>query len=969
MSATMLAAGRSVVWQAVFLGFVLGIPACSGGGGSGGGDAAIALVDLQFPDPSGQSGGNPAQSPEQASLVQQAVFVFDGAPDPGSVSAQSLQVKDAANFPVDGDYRLQGNRVTFTPRLPTRPLVMIDEESFDTGGCALSPNQSYFVEVVVGTTSSIKNLRAIEPALAAKYPHPSTSLGVLAGFDTTNDPELFFTGLDVAALDVVSVTPADGTLNFAPHLKSDPGSLFGENRPIDLFINGPIDPSVDNVSDARFRLIDLDDPGEPKGLSLGVDVTILENGPDGCSVRLAPHGILAFGHMLLVEAPATLRHLSDSISPPGDDSRVVAVIKVEEGPQEEVSDRVVQPFDDRSLYDDAASRSLLGTLPAQWDENDQDLLQAAVSFPGTGELGRFIPADLGDPRIIRFDTAVQRMPLFDGSTPDAAPGTVYGGVFHFTDVIIPNDIIIQAVGANPLIFTATGRVEISGTIDLRGENGTSDSSYDSAVLPIPGGHPGPGGGRGGDSHPTVFYPPDSFSLMSQISPTKGADGQAPSVNEAYTGPLSGGVGGLTLISDDPGKSNPEIDCNEFGGEEAGRGAHGGGGTFLALGIRGFKGGGNMNPQPDCTWDDLGTYEPPGGKGGPSPFRDGNRNNNFIGVNGDLKFVQGGQGGGGGGSKNEGYYCGFKLPWGRNEFNYAFPDTTGDARGGGGGGSGGALGIEALGAVLIKASARFYMTGGVGGGGEVLGGSSWGGGGGGGSGGALIVRSADGIHVLDGARFELLGGFGNISYKSGSGGNGILQLQVPFGQTAVVDDQDLSGFVPPEAWVDTDNQLNPVEFSPRSNAVSQWIDLGRVIARPPDGANPRFEFNGTDAKGAVITDFDGFINEPHTKPFEIHYLGQIDPLTRDYYEGEEPRANWIPPKAEIFIEFQAADAIAEGSKEVDPETITNWNASITVADGRQFVRFRVTFDLTANGGQISSRIRRPVFKNLELGFQF
>jgi hypothetical protein len=175
--------------------------------------------------------------------------------------------------------------------------------------------------------------------------------------------------------------------------------------------------------------------------------------------------------------------------------------------------------------------------------------------------------------------------------------------------------------------------------------------------------------------------------------------------------------------------------------------------------------------------------------------------------------------------------------------------------------------------------------------------------------------------------------------------------------------------PPSSWTDPSNERNPVDFSPRSQGVSKWIDLGRVIAQSPEGTFPRFTFSGTDVDGSVITDPEGYILDPDHQPFVVHYLGQLDQRTKEYFPGEEPRANWIPPETEVYIEFQAADAVVEGSKEVDPASLSLWSPSIEVADGRQFVRFRVTFDLTHNGGEVNNRTRRPIMKDLRLLYRF
>jgi hypothetical protein len=374
----------------------------------------------------------------------------------------------------------------------------------------------------------------------------------------------------------------------------------------------------------------------------------------------------------------------------------------------------------------------------------------------------------------------------------------------------------------------------------------------------------------------------------------------------------------------------------------------------------------MIPEVDGSYTDSGVRTIPGGRPGPTRFADNDLLNDFIGPTGELTEVAGGQGGGGGGSRLEGYYCGFAFPWGHNEVHSGWPDTTADSRGGGGGGGGGALVLRALGSIEILPGAKLLAEGGVGGGGETVGDSNYGGGGGGGSGGAVILQSATSIDVADTAELNVSGGFGDLTGPRGTGGDGLVQLQVPAGDLAQVSG---SPVLPATSWVDPGNVLNTSEFSPVSVAVSRWFDFGRTLERPPAGTNPVLAFTGTDKHGRIATDANGWVEDADQKPFRVDYLGLRDPITDQYLSGEEPRSNWIPPSAEVIIEFEAADAIAPGSREVDPQSLSEWSATPSIANGRQFVRLRVSFNVARNGELLSATTRRPVLQNLTLSFQF
>jgi hypothetical protein len=194
--------------------------------------------------------------------------------------------------------------------------------------------------------------------------------------------------------------------------------------------------------------------------------------------------------------------------------------------------------------------------------------------------------------------------------------------------------------------------------------------------------------------------------------------------------------------------------------------------------------------------------------------------------------------------------------------------------------------------------------------------------------------------------------------------------VPAGQTANVV-APTNSLKPKSSWIDPTNTLNPVEFTPVSVALSKWYDMGRVIARPPANTNPIFAFSGLDAQGLVDVDANGNVVAPDTSDIIVGYLGQRDPFTnyKQYKKGEEPRGNFVPTNATIKVEFQGANAIVDGSKEVDPGSFTSWSTSPSIADAHQFLRWRVTFDITADGSQLSPTTRLPSVQRLQVHSDF
>ena len=63
------------------------------------------------------------------------------------------------------------------------------------------------------------------------------------------------------------------------------------------------------------------------------------------------------------------------------------------------------------------------------------------------------------------------------------------------------------------------------------------------------------------------------------------------------------------------------------------------------------------------------------------------------------------------------------------------------------------------------------------------------------------------------------------------------------------------------------------------------------------------------------------------------------------------------------------ALAEGSKEVDPDSFTDWGADPVAFAGYQFLRYRITFDIAADGSDLEPDSRRPVVNSIRILSEF
>jgi len=528
----------------------------------------------------------------------------------------------------------------------------------------------------------------------------------------------------------------------------------------------------------------LDDPSplniESSLVELGTKADLVENSYHGSKVVLTPSGLLPFGERIEFLVRRGLDNISfgstaneegtteQEVRRIAAEADLIATFTTFDPGAQPVDDLFFEDFLDKKWEGNAMHE---GFAPANWAVLDVDEeppeyshLLATYGLSGEGNLGDFKP--LGVYPTVLLDTDYQSFPLFDGSTPGVKKTTVIkGGVFHFRDIIIPEGVEVKGLGSNPLVLTATGRVEIAGMINCTGSNGSNDVTFNSAFVPVPGGLGGPGGGRGGMSQPPK---PDDFQLLTDLrSPKAGETGWG------YSNLRQNGGGGGEC-----GAKGTDVEYGSSKADPDSRGAGGGGGSFYQPGSYGYFGYGIYAADPEdparyvkrdewffddgapASWPDQGhrfdTTDPQGGAAGEAVFKDEESDNDFIGQGGEVDFLHGGQGGGGGGSRLDSMNpatISMAASW--------FPPldrSAYDAKGGGGGGGGGALGIYALGEIVITSTGSIMARGGDGGGGEVIGHSNFGGGGGGGSGGAVILDSAEKIAIRQDAVIDVSGGW-------------------------------------------------------------------------------------------------------------------------------------------------------------------------------------------------------------------
>lgn len=807
-------------------------------------DGGITLKAIRFPK--GLTGTSGSKAPPlEAPLSQVIVFEFTGKPKIGPGIAEGLRIRVAASNTAGqqvgslafGTYRVSGNKIIFTPRLPTGAVTASFSTTTNVGANSslpgMLPATTYEISVPIGAPNSVRNLSKI-----------GKGVGLPLTFETTAIALNYFGNAKKEPVKVKKnkTRPKAGAKGIHPNVFQDPASLFNtinSNRrpPFKLVFNGPVSPSAENINSDRIRLRAIAEPnGAAEDRAVGSVKVLTKNNENRAELLVYPSGLLPLGHTIVLEISKEFESLAGFAKEGGAVYQELATYEIAHDPRpgSAVDDFLYEDFDSSLKQDVSIAAS--GHQLASWDAVNSDTLKASHGFGGDGSLGRFLPNPDPADQVIYIDTDFQPLPLFNGATPDAPPGTVVvGGVFNFTDFHLPANTTLIARGDRPLIITATGNILIEGVVDLDGQPGKNDDAFDAAIVPMPGGTAGAGGGKGGDAHP-LYFPPGAKNLRYIQTPQFAQSGFGP----GNQGPGGGGGGQCGCTYPWPPFGGTPPNCGNYQPIGNGsRGSGGGGGSMANFmpdagtaeptdplsGRRGAIGAGNhlpvlfdagspIPPDPDAylatpgnptnavarenpnmtfqeayeaglvydagnnmivtaTWPST-TKILMFGAAGPKLFVDENPDNDFIGPGGEVQEIRGGQGGGGGGTRTEGLSQECKDAI----FTFGgYPFAVLDARGGGGGGAGGSAMFQALGIVEMRGSnAKILASGGLGGGGEGTGGSNRGGAGGGGSGGAVILQSA--INVIaddDDLPFifiDVSAGCGRDAAKLSTGGKGV-----------------------------------------------------------------------------------------------------------------------------------------------------------------------------------------------------
>ncbi len=736
------------------------VTGCGGGGGGGSdpqyGAKALAVVDIDLDQRDGVSLNQPL-------TIEFSDFVL-----PTTIRPDTVQIRLGPRYGIQsfGEFKVQGNLVTFYPRLPTKA---------DLSDSGFQPDSQYRVTVV--GYPKVNHVAAY-----TGRPLTRTSVGSFATAADT-DPDVFTvdTYKDFPPIPTVRFTNPSDVIPQSPWTTAG-GAV---NVPTDatiaiVFYRVPLLPSTVTSSNVTLTMIErfgaaLVPPRPIQG------TPILVQSFDSVSINYVPTFPLADQARYVLRMENRISDLTGNYDL-ADNAKRTALRTLADGGTdpllnafvngtgawaglphpEEVDPRTFLIFTtrDEPIKDTTYYLNFDGSDRDQNGGNGLDPNNTTASFNiavpgavaatftaagGTGVLGDFIPVA--------------------NTTLNTNASTIVNGIFNFRQITINANITVTVSGTLPITLNSLRDVTVSGILGATGGVGDqAEQNYQTSSMPLANGGAGNAGGGKGGANAYATY----------TLPNRGDTGDP--------GPNGGGGGGQ-------GGQQPNSTVYRFGGG-------GGGGSHQYAGNT----GGNGSYPSYSTWNGTGGVG--GATGGIQPSSPATEN-------GNLFYSKGVGGGGGGAGGNSGY-----TPQGWN---------NGGAGGGGGGG-----GILVKSAGNIRVDGRIIAKGGVGGSSGNY--YYYGGAGGGGGGGAIALYANDTLDIRNSTLDTSGGAGGApYSYgwggAGGKGGGGYVQLEALNTTTKIVGATGAgAASILPDYYTAAFNPIGSSSDAP-SLFTSTWFNMG------------------------------------------------------------------------------------------------------------------------------------------------
>lgn len=408
---------------------------------------------------------------------------FNHPVDPTSINFGSIQIRAENNgmssTPVTGSFELEdgsgGRVVLFRPACPTNDT--------NSNGAFLPGGYSY--ELFLPTQSN-------SPTVLRDTEGRALELGLTRTFQTPQPSQPQF-------LDRVAGPPIATSVEFPSGL-----NLFTDPNPVvSIQFNQAIDGRSGNLNTTNVSLLySQDEVGTaganifPAANQVPGTLVLVENCSDqGATVEFHITGIMPVNRNLSLRLSTSFKDLVGQANTANvviGSHTTPTLGSLYNDPTWTETDLAADEF--RDSFDSTSFLNLDEPLSVPAASIGDGFVSASFEFPGNfvAEDNDFV-LEYGATGVIITDS----QSVFTDSTN--RQHTIQNGVLSVNDFTIASGASLRGRGTNPLVIYATGTVDISGTLDVRGNNATWPTSLNSPQF-VEGGAAGEcGGGRGGDA--------------------------------------------------------------------------------------------------------------------------------------------------------------------------------------------------------------------------------------------------------------------------------------------------------------------------------------------------------------------------------------------------------------------------------------------------------------------------------------
>jgi hypothetical protein len=489
---------RTLVAAVALILFLLATQGCSGGGG--GGDQSFQIVAVNLPKNTVGWEINRAiritfNQPIDASSVSNntvQVRLVGGSPAFGTPSIDPSDphtVMWRPLCPVDDDLTKAGLQSGFTPSGAAYLYELNVLGADKNAGFTIRSTSGRALELSETRTFTTPTSQEFSKLFVDEVVGPPIPIVRLAGDVDPNATHVVVAG----AKHYFERQPGSVSVRLEPPLELPLNLLSDPDAQVELLVhfNQSVDMRSENIDPARIRWEFQTAPDVYRALT--TELSLLSNCTEtGAVLRIRPLGLLPptvtqqGDFMRVVVTPLFKDLVGEKNQLPKDMFATADTVQ----PPIPLVDHYLEEFLDDRNQDESAP---FAEPTAEWGGG---AVQAKFSFAGNGGFDGDFDLKIATGEVLLFNTVNATLTGGPGFVPQTVQ-LASGGLIDVRDLWIEAGGVLKCEGPNPVTILASGDVRIDGKLDVSGTNSPGVNSLNTTTVPEPGGPGQCGGGKGG----------------------------------------------------------------------------------------------------------------------------------------------------------------------------------------------------------------------------------------------------------------------------------------------------------------------------------------------------------------------------------------------------------------------------------------------------------------------------------------